>query len=221
MTTPLIVFDVNETLSDLSPLADRFVSVGAPAEASSLWFASVLRDGFALSVAGVRPSFLEVAREVLRAQFSQLPLEGEVEVAVDHVLGGFAELSVHADVVPGVRALADADVRMVTLTNGATAVAERLLTEAGLIDAFDRLLSVDDAPAWKPSREAYAYAARQCGVDPADMILVASHPWDVDGAVRAGLGAVWVDRRRSHYPQVFTPPTHTVTALDQVAEVLS
>nr|WP_254925633.1 MULTISPECIES: hypothetical protein [unclassified Rhodococcus (in: high G+C Gram-positive bacteria)] len=45
----VIVFDVNETLSDMSPLSERFADVGAPNELASLWFASVLRDGFALT----------------------------------------------------------------------------------------------------------------------------------------------------------------------------
>ena len=45
----MIVFDDNETLSDLSPLGARFVEVGASASAAPLWFASILRDGFALT----------------------------------------------------------------------------------------------------------------------------------------------------------------------------
>ena len=40
MRPAVVVFDVNETLSDLSPLAARFVEVGAPASLAALWFAS-------------------------------------------------------------------------------------------------------------------------------------------------------------------------------------
>lgn len=221
MTTRVIVFDVNETLSDLSPLAARFVEVGAPASASALWFASVLRDGFALSVAGVRPSFLDVAREVLTAQLSLVTLDRPVQQAVDHVVSGFPELPVHPDVAPGVRALAAAGHRLVTLSNGASLVAERLLGDAGLLDEFERLLSVDDAPAWKPSRLAYEYAADQCGVGSQEMVLVATHPWDIDGAIRAGLGAVWVDRHEGYYPQTFSAPTHTVPGIDGLPDVLA
>ena len=47
MRPSVIAFDVNETLSDLSPLGARFLEVGASASAAPLWFASVLRDGFA------------------------------------------------------------------------------------------------------------------------------------------------------------------------------
>ena len=39
MRPSVIVFDVNETLSDLSPLGARFVEVGASASAAPLWFA--------------------------------------------------------------------------------------------------------------------------------------------------------------------------------------
>ncbi|MBA3294276.1 MAG: haloacid dehalogenase type II, partial [Geodermatophilaceae bacterium] len=47
-STPLLVFDVNETLSDLAPLAAAFTAVGAPGHLVDHWFSSVLRDGFAL-----------------------------------------------------------------------------------------------------------------------------------------------------------------------------
>ena len=217
----VIVFDVNETLSDLSPLAARFVAVGAPASAASLWFTSVLRDGFALSVAGARPDFGEVAREALTARLSVTTLDQPLDQAVGHVLAGLHELPVHPDVTQGVQELAAAGFRLVTLSNGGTALAEKLLGDAGLRDQFEQLLSVDDAPAWKPSHEAYAYAARECGVPREDMVLVASHPWDVDGAIRAGLDAVWVDRHEAHYPASFSAPTYTVAGIDGINEVLS
>ena len=220
MSTRVIVFDVNETLSDLSPLAARFVAVGASATAASLWFASVLRDGFALTAAGARPEFATVAREALTAQLSVSSLDQPLESAVAHVLDGLSELPVHADVAPGVQGLASAGFRLVTLSNGGTALAEKLLGDVGLRDHFERLLSVDDARAWKPSREAYEYAARECGVSPGDMVLVACHPWDVDGAIRAGLDAVWVDRHEGHYPGTFSSPTYTVAGIDGIIEAL-
>ncbi|MGH3443730.1 MAG: hypothetical protein ACRDPB_00005, partial [Nocardioidaceae bacterium] len=65
MAPSVIVFDVNETLSDLSPLAARFVAAGAPAHQAEIWFASVLRDGFALTAAGESRPFAEIARELL------------------------------------------------------------------------------------------------------------------------------------------------------------
>lgn len=53
---------------------------------------------------------------------------------------------------------------------------------------------------WKPAREAYAYAARTCRTEPAGMALVAVHPWDIDGAARAGLATAWINRTGVPYP---------------------
>jgi len=52
----VLLFDVNEMLSDMSPMAGRFEEVGAPGHLAKTWFAGLLRDGFALTVAGVGPS---------------------------------------------------------------------------------------------------------------------------------------------------------------------
>jgi 2-haloacid dehalogenase len=60
---------------------------------------------------------------------------------------------VHPDVPNGVRRLANAGVRMATLTSGAAEVAEKLLERAGLSELVERRLSVDDVRRWKPAPE--------------------------------------------------------------------
>jgi 2-haloacid dehalogenase len=219
MRPSVIVFDVNETLSDLSPLGARFLEVGASASAAPLWFASVLRDGFALTAAGDNPPFAGVARELLLSHLSEAQLNRSVEEAAEHVMAGFAALELHADVTSGIELLHEAGYRMVTLSNGAASVADRLLTAAHVRDRFERLLSVEDAGAWKPSPLPYAYAAAECGVPPTDMVLVAVHPWDVDGAARAGLQTVWVNRSGGPFPAMFREPTHVVAGIDELVEL--
>ena len=70
---------------------------------------------------------------------------------------------------------------------------------------MEELLSVDDAGIWKPHPDAYAYAVRTMGVEPADAMLVAAHPWDIDGAARAGLATAYVNREARPYPRHFQP----------------
>lgn len=216
----VVVFDVNETLSDLSPMAHRFQEVGAPPALAKLWFASLLRDGFALTAAGASRPFAEIGEGALRTVLRGVELDRDLDAAVKHVMSGFSALPVHPDVPDGVRALKQAGLRLVTLTNGATAVGEQLLARAGLDGAFEMLMSVQDAPAWKPHPASYAYAADRCGVPAQDMLLVAVHPWDIDGAARAGLSTAWISRDHGEYPPYFRPPTHTIAALDELAEKL-
>ena len=213
----VVVFDVNETLSDMSPMAERFVQIGAPPQLAKLWFATLLRDGFALAAAGATEKFATVGSEALRVLLTGLDIDRDVNDAVDHVMAGFGSLGVHPDVVEGARTLRAAGLRLITLTNGSTQVAEQLFANAGIRELFERLLSVEDAGAWKPAPASYAYAATNCGVQPEQMVLIAVHPWDIDGAARAGLRTVWLNRNGSRYPAYFTPPTWTVTSLSDAA----
>ncbi len=217
----VIVFDVNETLSDMVPMADRFTDVGAPGHLAQRWFAMLLRDGFALAAAGSQEKFAVLGAGTLHAVLAGVGLDHGIEAAVEHVMAGFMTLSVHPDVVVGVRELRAAGYRLVTLTNGSTAVAEGLFDRAGIGGEFDMLLSVEDAGVWKPARDAYQYAARRCGVSVEEMLLVAVHPWDIDGAARAGLTTAWINRAGTKYPGYFTPATHTVSSLTELPAVLA
>lgn len=217
----LVVFDVNETLSDMSPLAVRFEEVGAPNLMAPTWFAELLRDGFALTVCGVAEPFARLAAETLRLKLESQDLDRDLDEAVEHVLSGFAGLALHPDVPEGLNALADLGVRLVTLSNGSAQVAQTLLEHAGVRPLFERLLSVEEAGIWKPASGAYDYALAECGVDAEDAMLVAVHPWDINGAARAGLGTAWVNRAEGRYPAYFTAPDLSVTSLPELARTFA
>ena len=216
----VLLFDVNETLSDLSPMGDRFVEVGLPAHLAPTWFAGLLRDGFAVTVTGRPASFKEIGADVMRALVSGNP-DVDAERAIEHVLGAFTELDVHPDVVDGLRALGESGLRMATLTNGAAAIAETLLAKAGVGEVMERFLSVDDAGIWKPHPDAYGYALATLGSDADATMLVAAHPWDIDGAARAGLSTAYVNRGAKPYPAHFERPDVEVQSLVELARLLT
>ncbi|WP_120338789.1 haloacid dehalogenase type II [Cryobacterium soli] len=221
-TTPaVIVFDVNETLSDMSAMKARFVQVGAPAHLASAWFAALLRDGFALAAAGGTAPFSVIGSELLRQVLRDAPLMREPDEAVEHIMAGFGLLKLHSDVPEGVRALTGTGVRLVTLSNGSAEVARSLLAAAELDGHFEALLSVEEAGVWKPTRAAYDYASEACGVRPAELLLVAVHPWDIHGAAEAGLATAWLNRGGDTYPSYFTAPDYTVTRLAELATLLA
>ncbi len=220
LSPTLIVFDVNETLSDLSPLAGRFAEVGLPGHEAQTWFAGLLRDGFALTSVGVNPAFADLAAESLRLRLRGRTPEAGIDAAVDTVMGAFGALSLHPDVGAGVRALRGAGIRLVTLSNGSAAVAEGLLGRAGLLEEFEALLSVADGPAWKPAAGAYERALEACDVPAGEAMLVAVHPWDIDGAARAGLRTGWLRRGAAGYPAYFLRPEVEADDLEALAATL-
>jgi 2-haloacid dehalogenase len=218
----VIVFDVNETLSDMTPMASHFAEVGTPGLLATAWFASVLRDGFALTAVGGKEPFARLARGALENVLAGASLNRPAPEAADHILAGFSELSVHPDVPDGVRLLREGGLRLVTLSNGSADVAGRLLAKAGIRGEFEHLLSVEDAPAWKPMPAAYTYAARACSVPIEQMLLVAVHPWDIHGARQAGMRTGWIARQPVPYPGYFAAPDLQAPDLSALAtQILS
>ncbi|MBG6215699.1 2-haloacid dehalogenase [Arthrobacter sp. CAN_A6] len=221
MKCSLVLFDVNETLSNMEGMAQHFEEVGAPPGTAALWFASLLRDGFALTAAGVNPRFAELAEGSLRRIFASEPLNRNLDDAVSHVLDAFQELPVHPDVADGLTALAQRGIRVAALTNGAAGTATSLLERAGLLSHFEAVLSVEDAPLWKPAASAYGYAAETCSTPLAEIALVAVHPWDIDGAARAGMRTVWLNRNGADFPAYSTAPDETVQHCTEIAAHLN
>lgn len=215
----LVVLDVNETLSDTAPLGAVFTEVGLGAHEVEPWFAGVLRDAFALTVVGQNPAFAELAAEGVRCR---LPADHpDPEAAAARVLEAFTSLSVHPDVPEALHVLRGAGVRVVTLGNGAAAVAEGLLERAGVRDLVERCLAVADAPAWKPDPRAYAHALAATGVPAGRALLAAVHPWDTDGAARAGLRTAWLRRGAVRYPSYAVPPDLVAADLLDLAHRLA
>ena len=162
--------------------------IGLDAREATTWFASLLRDGFALTVTGANPSFSSLARGSLEVFLAGRVPEETLERAVLHIVDSLSGLGVQGDVVDGVTALAAQGRRLVTLSNGGSAVAEALFAAAGIRDRFEQLLTVQDAPRWKLDQEAYHYALRCCELEqPGEAMLVSVHPWDIEGARSAGL----------------------------------
>lgn len=221
MSAHVIAYDVNETMSNLAPLAHRFVDVGAPAHLLTSWFAGTLRDGIALSATGTPRPFAEVALGVLNGLWMAIDAVIDPSAASEHVLAGFSDLALHADIVPGVQALAAAGHRQVTISNGSADVATGLVERAGITHHFEHLLSVDEVGAWKPDGRVYDYVARTCGVPIDQVVLVAVHPWDLHGARHAGARTAFLDRTGAPWPSSFDEPDVRITQLDELVAALS
>ena len=107
------------------------------------------------------------------------------------LVGAWHRLDPWPDVRAGLEALRRRRVAA-TLSNGHLALLVDLARHGDL--RFDCVLSAELAHAYKPAPEAYQTAARLLGVEPAELMLVAAHPWDLEGARGAGLRTAFVDR---------------------------
>jgi 2-haloacid dehalogenase len=210
-----IAFDVNETLFSLDRLKPAFADAGLDPGLVPLWFARLLRDGFALAAIGDYRPFADLAADTLRGLNPDLD-----DAAIGAVTAGMRHLHPHPDVEPALRALHEAGMPVVTLTNGNAETVRAMLDNAGLTAHVRHNLSVDAVRRWKPAPEPYRYAAEQLGVEPRALVLVAAHPWDCAGAHAAGLTAAWVHRSVRHWPTCFPRPRFAAADLVGLTESL-
>jgi 2-haloacid dehalogenase len=84
------------------------------------------------------------------------------------------------------------------LSNGGFALMTNLIKSASL--PFDCVLSAELARTYKPAPEVYRTAAGLLDVAPHEMLMVAAHGWDLDGARAAGLRTAFLVRPREKGP---------------------
>jgi 2-haloacid dehalogenase len=203
MVVRALVFDVFGTLVDWrSGIAAAFRAAdvpGDPEELADAWrgrYRPILDE----VNAGARPwgdfdeLHLATLDDLLDARGLELALDDR-----RRLVRAWHRLDPWPDVRAGLDALRAARITA-TLSNGHLAMLVDLVRHADL--RFDCLLSTELARAYKPAPETYRTAARLLGVDPAELMMVAAHPYDLEGARAAGLRTAFIDR-----PLEFGPGT--------------
>lgn len=111
-----------------------------------------------------------------------------------------ARHEVFGDVIGALDRLA-APHSMALVTNGAACLQREKLVESGLSERFEAVVVSADIGVAKPDSAVFDYALKRLGVDGAGAVMVGdSISRDVDGALGAGLGAVWVNRNGRDRP---------------------
>ncbi len=193
---PALVFDLNETLLDMSALDPAFRKIVDPKSASERrqqWFQQVLELFLTATVVGEYRSFDKLTDDALR----MLMAKGGRDASDEHratLKEALGAIPPYADVRPGLARLRDAGFTIATLTNSTEKAARALIEHGGLTELFDRILSADTIGCYKPAAEAYEYAATELGVALADIQLVAAHSWDIAGAHAAGCRTAFIAR---------------------------
>lgn len=218
-TVDVVLFDVNETLVDFAPIGDGFTAVGLDPNRLDAWWRGVLLDGIAASAAGTFASFPDLLRHHLRVE---LAAAGRADDgATDRLLALFPELRCHPGVEAALRRLRDAEVAAVPFTNGSASIAQRALERDGLAELVHDCWDVAEVARWKPAADPYRWACDRFGAPPERVALIAVHPWDVHGALAAGLQGAWVDRTGDRrWPAYFHTPTVVGDELDDTLEQL-
>lgn len=216
---PVLAFDVNETLLDLAALDPLFVSTLGDAALRPIWFGTMLQLSFVGGLTGQYVDFTTAQKAALRMTAARMGREVS-DRQVEDIVGAMRRLPAHAEVPVALARLRGAGFRLTALTNSVLDVATAQLTHAGLIELFEAVFSADEVQALKPSPLPYRMVAQRCGVEIANVCLVAAHAWDVSGALAAGCQAAFLGRAGAVPSPIGLQPAVIGGDLTEVADAL-
>lgn len=217
----VILFDVNETLLDLTPLKESVgKALGGRPELLPLWFTTMLQYSLVATVADRYSDFGNIGAACLRmvAKNHGVALD---EDAAKRAVSPILSLPPHADVVSALDRLREAGYRLVTLTNSSNAAIDEQMKNSGLRKFFEKELSVEDVGFYKPHAHVYRWAARRVGVDVSECLLVAAHGWDVAGAKWAGMRTAFVARPGQQMFPLAPAPDISIQTLKELGDQLA
>ncbi len=207
----LIVFDVNETLLDLSAMKSAINTAAGETGAFENWFGTLLQFAMAESMSGHYSDFGEIAKHTLEMTFQNLGKALPAKKS-DELLDHITALPPHPDVPAALKKLKESGYRMVTLTNGGLRTHTQQMIYAQLEEYFDAFYSVEAVKKFKPHPETYNYVLQSEGYKASETMLVAAHAWDILGAQRAGYKTGFLKREgKVIYPGGIYPDMVTET----------
>ncbi len=187
-----VVFDLNGTLFDPSPISRALPPPSNDTATALSLLNETVFQAMADTLAGRYRPFTEYLAAAVRRH---LTLTGHApEAGVEQAVAAAGCLPPFPEASQALAALADAGLRIATITNSPTATAERALTEAGLRDRFAHVVGSDTCGAYKPARAVYDNGLRRIGIEASDACMVAAHGWDLLGAHQAGMRTAWISR---------------------------
>jgi putative hydrolase of the HAD superfamily len=217
-----IIFDLDNTLWDVGPvivraehamlrfLADHYPRV---LEQHTLESMRDVRARMALEHPAMRHDFTWLRTRALawHAREAGYP-ESMATEAFDVFYRARNEVVLFDDVRPALERLA-AHFRLFAISNG-----NADLATIGLAPYFERSLAARDAGMLKPDPRIFTMLLESAGLAAGGTLHVGDDPEaDVEGARRAGLRPVWLNRTGATWPASIAEPDHTVASLEELA----
>jgi 2-haloacid dehalogenase len=220
-TREALAFDMYSTLVDTIGISQQIEQM-LPQQGqrvSLLWRQAQLEFSFRITLMQRYEDFAQLTRKALGyalvATGNTLTSEQQ-----DLLLTQYQRLEPFADVKPGLERLQAAGYTMVIFSNGALSMLNPLLDAAGLRPYFQDIISAEEVRVYKPTPTIYQHAAQRLGRAPAETRLISANPFDVTGALNAGLKAAWVNRAGSPADPLGQPPDVIVKTIAELAEAL-
>jgi 2-haloacid dehalogenase len=167
-----------------------------------------------LEQAAPHKSFRAVAGEGLRLAMEELSL-AYAPNDIDILTSGISKMRPFPEVVLALGALKAKGFRLCIISNTDDDIIAGNIEQLG--GHIDRVITAQQAQAYKPSRVIFEYAHRTIGVSKSELVHICASPHlDLAAAHDLGFRCIWIDRGTGRKPPANYTPDKIFSALDQV-----
>lgn len=162
-------------------------------------------------------SFREVASDGLQLAMNELGLPAQ-ESDIEVLTGSISAMPPFPEVVPTLRALKNAGFNLCIVSNTDDDIIAGNVAQ--LDGCIDRVITAQQAGAYKPSPVIFNHAYRALGVSKDDVVHICASPHlDHAAAREIGFRCIWIDRGTGRTMLPDYVPDATVPTLDKVLDV--
>ena len=212
-----ILFDINETVLDLSSLKPKFKTAFGDESVMATWFSMLLHSSTVCILTKVQSNFATLAGTMLESIAARMSITLS-DKARDDILNGFANLPPHNDIKPALSQLQSAGFRTVAFSNSSLNLISTQMSNAGLTEYFDEIISVEETGSFKPDPAVYKFAAKQLNQPLESLRLVATHDWDTHGALSVGMSAAYINRSGAIYHPLYRQPDIYASTMEDIVK---
>lgn len=217
----LLIFDVNETLLDMSPLKQSINKALKNDYGFDVWFPSLLQYSLVETCTGTYHDFSMIAAATF--QMTAMKFEFDfTEDEIQEILSPITNLKPHPEVPEALSLLKESNFKLIALTNGKPEVAVEQLKHSEIDHFFEEVISVDVVKKYKPHPDTYSYVLNKYVVSAKNAMMIAAHGWDITGAQQAGLQTTFISRSgKFKYPLASKPTLERPDCLSFAKSLLS
>ena len=166
---------------------------GKGSELSNAWRIRQFEYTWLRTLGGRYVDFWQVTEEslVFAAKMLKLDLSADQR---DQLMQSYLALKAWPDVLPALKALRDAGIRMAFLSNFTDAMLDAAVRNSGLEGFLEGHLSTDKVRAFKPDPRAYQMGVDAFKLPKEEIAFAAFAGWDVAGARWFGYPTFWINR---------------------------
>ena len=136
----------------------------------------------------------------------------------NELLNLYKKLNPYPELKDCLKSLKSKKLKICILSNGSPDLLKQLISNAGVQELFDDLISVEDVKIFKPDPQVYELVTKKYICKPEEVCFMSSNTWDIVGGGLFGYQTVWVDRFNKKFDKLDYKPNMQIKNLSELTK---